>query len=75
MTIPRRKFSREFKAKVVMETLWNKETLESLAMKYDLKPAQISRWKTQATSKFSALFSTAKPKDKEKDVDNQQLTA
>jgi len=75
MSTTRRKFSKEFKAKVVLESLKELETLEGLARKYELQPAQISVWKTQAMSNFSALFSMDKPKDKESDVDVQQLYA
>ena len=75
MTTTRRKFSKEFKAKVVLEALKERETLESLAKKYELQPTQISLWKAQAMSNFPALFSSDKPKDKESDVDVQQLYA
>jgi transposase-like protein len=75
MSTTRRKFSKEFKAKVVLEALKERETLESLAKKYELQPTQISLWKTQAMSNFPTLFSTDKPKDKESDVDVQQLYA
>ena len=53
----RRKFSKDFKAKVVLEALKERETLESLAKKYELQPTQISLWKSQAMNNFSALFS------------------
>jgi len=56
MSAKRRKFSKEFKAKVVLEALKERETLESLAKKYDLQPNQISLWKSQAMSNFSMLF-------------------
>lgn len=75
MSTTRRKFSKEFKAKVVLEALKERETLESLSKKYELQPTQISLWKTQAMSNFRALFSSDKPKDKENDVDVQQLYA
>lgn len=72
----RRKFSNEFKAKVVLEALKERETLESLAKKYELQPAQISLGESQAMSDFSALFSPGdKSKDQDKDVDVQQLYA
>ncbi len=75
MSTTRRKFSKEFKAKVVLEALKERETLESLAKKYELQPAQISLWKSQAMSNFSVLFSGDKPKEKRDDVDVQQLYA
>ncbi len=51
MSTTRRKFSKEFKAKVVLESLKERETLESLAKKYELLPTQISTW-SPGTSKF-----------------------
>ncbi len=71
----RRRFSKEFKAKVVLEALKERETLESLAKKYDLQPTQISTWKTQAMSNFSVLFTQDQPKEKGNEVDVQQLYA
>lgn len=59
MTAKRRRFSKEFKAKVVLEALKERETLESLAKKYELQPTQISLWKSQAMSNFANLFSQA----------------
>ena len=71
----RRKFSKEFKSKVVLEALKERETLEGLAKKYELQPTQISLWKTQAIRNFSNLFSKDNEKDKEEDVEIQQLYA
>jgi transposase-like protein len=57
MSTSRRKFSKEFKAKVVLESLKERETLESLAKKYELQPTQISMWRSQALKNFSNGFS------------------
>jgi transposase len=75
MTNKRRKFSSEFKAKVVLEALKERETLESLAKKYELQPTQISTWKNQAMSNFSKVFSQESTLDKSKEVDTQLLYA
>jgi len=76
MTTKRRKFSKEFKTKVVLEALKERETLESLAKKFELQPTQISLWKMQAMSNFSLLFSSGeKSQRQEKDVDLQELYA
>ena len=58
----RRRFSNEFKSKVVLEALKEQETLESLAKKYELQPTQISKWKAEALSNFKNLFSKNSPK-------------
>ena len=41
----RRKFEPSFKAKVALEALKERETLQQLALKYELHPNQISQWK------------------------------
>lgn len=73
MSTTRRKFSKEFKAKVVLESLKERETLESLAKKYELLPTQISAWKAQALQNFGQVFSSDKQSPKEKPVDIEKL--
>lgn len=75
MSTKRRKFSKEFKTKVVLEALKERETLESLAKKYELSPQQISMWKTQAMENFSQLFNSDKTDNKKEQVDIQSLYA
>lgn len=57
MTTTRRKFSIEFKKKVVLEALKERETIEALSKKYELQPSQISLWKAEALSNFEQVFS------------------
>ncbi|MBM3416910.1 MAG: transposase [Bacteroidetes bacterium] len=52
----RRKFSSEFKAKVVLEALKERSTIEELARKYELHPTQINLWKKEAVSNLSSVF-------------------
>ena len=52
----RRKFSSDFKAKVVLEALRERSTIEELARKYELHPTQINLWKKEAISKLSSVF-------------------
>lgn len=54
----RRKFSAEFKTKVVLETLKERNTIEEIAKKYELHPNQISLWKKEFLSRASNVFST-----------------
>jgi len=75
MSKTRRKFSKEFKTKVVLEALKERETLESLAKKYELQPTQISLWKAQAISNFSTVFSNENIEDNKKEEDIQNLYA
>ena len=41
----RKKYDAKFKAKVAIETLKERETLNELAAKYELSPVMSSRWK------------------------------
>lgn len=73
MSTTRRKFSKEFKTKVVLESLKERETLESLAKKYELLPSQISAWKAQALQNFGQVFTSEKPEKKEASIDVDKL--
>ena len=75
MSTTRRKFSKEFKAKVVLESLKERESIESLAKKYELQPSQISLWKAQALKNFGNLFIAENPNDQEKGIETQILYA
>lgn len=54
----RRKFSPEFKAKVVLEALKERTTLEDIARKHELHPNQIAMWKKEFLSKAALVFSS-----------------
>ena len=75
MSTTRRKFSKEFKSKVVLESLKERVSLEVLAKKYELTPTQISTWKSQALKNFSNLFSAYSSEQKEKGIETQILYA
>jgi transposase-like protein len=75
MSTTRRKFSKEFKSKVVIESFKERETLESLAKKYELTPTQISTWRSQAIKNFGKVFQTEDSQENESGVDSQILYA
>ena len=56
----RRKFSADFKAKVVLEALKERSTIEELARKYELHPTQINTWKKEAVTNLAAVFGAGK---------------
>lgn len=56
----RRKFTSKFKTKVVLESLRESQTLKELAMKYELAPTQISKWKKEFLSNAESVFSDGK---------------
>ena len=52
----RRKFSSDFKGKVVLEALKERMTIEELSKKYDLHPNQIVQWKKDFQSNVGKVF-------------------
>ena len=67
----RRKFGAEFKAKVILEALKERSTIEELARKYELHPTQINTWKREAIANMAAVFGADKS---EATADNEQQT-
>ena len=76
MTKPsRRKFSSEFKTKVVLEALKERQTLEALAKSYELHPNQITTWKKEFLSRASTVFDSKAPDPADPAVDPEKLYA
>lgn len=68
----RRKFSSDFKAKVVLDALRERFTIEELARKYELHPTQINLWKKEAVSNLASVFTKGAEScsdDKEQQMD------
>ena len=59
----RRKFEGSFKAKVVIEALKERETLQQLALKFELHPNQISVWKQEFLQNSALMFEEKVQKD------------
>ena len=59
----RRKFDAKFKAKVALDAIRERETLNKLAVKYEVSPTQISRWKKEFLDNSAAAFETPKIDD------------
>jgi len=56
MMSKRRKFSGEFKHRVVIEALKERLTLSELGQKYDLRPNVIITWKNEFIEKSKDVF-------------------
>ena len=56
----RKKYEAKFKAKVALEALNERETLNELAVKYDVSPVMISRWKKEFIENSAAAFEAPK---------------
>ena len=66
----RQSFSKEFKAKVVLEALREESTIQEIAVKHGVHPNQISQWKAQAIAGMADLFE--RPNKKSEDVRKQE---
>ena len=52
----RRKFTSEFKFKVVLEALSERYTIQELGRKYEIHPTQITNWKSQFLKNGQTVF-------------------
>jgi len=68
----RRKFSEEFKLKVVLEALQERSTLSELGDKYELHSNQISSWKQDFLSKAEHVFSSKTPEKTASEVEAEK---
>jgi transposase-like protein len=55
-SMKRKQHSTQFKAKVALEALKGQSTLNELASKYEVHPAQITRWKQQLEEGGQEIF-------------------
>ena len=71
----RRKFSKEFKLKVILEALKERKTLSELAQEFDLHPQQITNWKKDYLAKSLEVLDTkiSKKEDDAQEREKQKL--
>jgi len=70
----KRKFTPEFKAKVVLDALQEKESITVLSQKYSLNIEQINKWKREFKANASAVFLIgAKDSDRTLEHEKQKL--
>jgi len=65
----RRTFTPEQKTKIVLELLSEEHSLNEIAAKYEIQPAQITRWKSEFLNNASRAFS--KEKDETENLKQQ----
>lgn len=56
MKTAKRKHSDDFKAKVSLEAIKEKQTIEEISHKYELHPSVVKAWKKQAQENLSKTF-------------------
>lgn len=61
----RRKFSKEFKAKVALEAIKGQRTINELAQEFRVHPNQIGLWKKQALASLPEVFGSGKDREHE----------
>jgi transposase len=70
----KRKFTPEFKTKVVLDSLQERESASELAKKYTLNIDQINKWKRDFKTKAPLIFTKEyKEPDKKDDQERQKL--
>jgi transposase len=69
----KRKFTPEFKSKVALAALKERESVTELAKKFELHPNQINDWKREFASNASVVFSKSKEKSSNEDKDKEKL--
>ncbi len=74
----RRKFSADFKAKVAVEAIKERSTIEDIARRFELHPTQITMWKKEFLENASLVFSKeteVSEQKKEQEADAEKLFA
>lgn len=72
----RRKFTADFKSKVVLEALKERNTIEELSKKYEVHPTQINAWKREFLGKAASLFGDrSEQQQKQIEADTEKLYA
>ena len=57
MTRKRRRFSADFKRRVALEALRERDTVQAITARHEVHPNQVSAWKRQAVEGLEEVFS------------------
>ncbi len=57
MSKKRCRFTADFKKRVALEALWERDTVQAIPTRYEVQPNQVSTWKRQAMEGLSEIFS------------------
>jgi len=58
----RRRFTAEFKKRVALEALRERDTVQAIASRYEVHPNQAGAWTRQAVESLDEVFSSAETK-------------
>jgi len=67
MSIKRRKFSTEFKSKIALQAIKERQTINEIASEHGVHPNQVTTWKKQGLDGFADLFVDGRTKPSEPD--------
>jgi len=65
MSVKRKQHSAEFKARVALETLKGKKTINELATEYSIHPNLVTTWKKQLQEQAASIFQIAGRRESE----------
>jgi transposase len=68
----KRKFTPEFKVKVILDSLQERDSISVLSQRYSLNAEQINKWKREFKANAIAVFQTVAPKDAEKNSEQEK---
>jgi len=69
----RKRYTPEFKAKVVIEALKGERTINSIASSYGVHPNAVMQWKKQLLSGMKDIFSDRRDKSHDRDKKLQDM--
>ena len=76
MSKKRRRFTADFKKRVALEALRERDTVQAIATRYEVHPNQVSTWKRQAMEGLAEIFSRpALKRDEEHEAKVRELHA
>lgn len=61
----RRKYTAEFKSKVALDALREREPVHEIAKRYQVHPTQVSEWKKALLSGAGSVFESQRSKDED----------
>ena len=64
MTLARKRYSAEIKAKVALEAIKGQKTANEIAAEYGVHPSQIAQWKKQALDELPQIFASGRSSHK-----------
>lgn len=65
MSVQRKRYSAEMKAKIALEAIKGQKTANEIAAEYGVHPTQIAQWKKQALDGLPDVFSGGKSKQEQ----------